>query len=152
MGEDLPSNGQERFTSVVVAGLAVTFPLADVVQGWHLSAVAGPVLHSTWSGRALAVSASMPALLLCIFPRGEHLVLALQESCLIAFLTSSSVRGLLKSLLVFTRVSLAMALSLISTGRFSTWLKWSAHLSRICFFSVSSCVPSAVRRGEEPED
>ena len=43
MGKDLPSIGQERDTSVVVAGLAVTFPLVGVDQGgifqllWGLS-------------------------------------------------------------------------------------------------------------------
>ncbi len=46
---------------------------------WHLSAVAGPVLHSTSSGRALVsfcINAGPPFLYIS---RGEHLVLALSS-------------------------------------------------------------------------
>ena len=45
-----------------------------------------------------------------------------------------------------------MASSFMAEGRLSTLLKCSAHRSRICFFSVSRVDPSAVRRGDDPDN
>ena len=46
----------------------------------------------------------------------------------------------------------AMASALIDEGLFRTLLKCSAHLSRIAFLSVSRVVPSALSRGDVPDD
>ncbi len=76
-GEDLPSNGQDRYTSVVVAGLAVTFPLVDVDQG----GIFQPLRDLSFTPHGLEelcqfLPQCRPSCFVH-FPRGEHLVLAL---------------------------------------------------------------------------
>ena len=64
--------------------------------------------------------------------------------CLIALLTSSLEGGMPSSWLVASCGRRAIAFSLIAAGLFSMLSKCSAHLSRICFLSVSRVEPSAL--------
>ena len=45
-----------------------------------------------------------------------------------------------------------MASLLMDEGRFRTLLKCSAHRTRIFSLSVNSVFPSALKRGDDPED
>ena len=45
-----------------------------------------------------------------------------------------------------------MASLLMDEGRFRTLLKCSAHRTRISSLSVNRVFPSALRRGDDPED
>ena len=45
-----------------------------------------------------------------------------------------------------------MASLLMDEGQFRTLLKCSAHRKRIFSLSVNSVFPSALRRGDDPED
>ena len=45
-----------------------------------------------------------------------------------------------------------MASLLMDEGRFRTLLKCSAHRTRIFSLSVNCVFPSALRRGDDPED
>ena len=69
----------------------------------------------------------------------------------IAFSTSLSIGRLASSSLIATWGKRAMASWLMLAGRFRTLWKCLAHRSKIWFLSVSNWVPSALRRGGEPE-
>ena len=70
------------------------------------------------------------------------------ESCLIAFLTSSSLGGLSRSVFVSTYCRREKDSALISGGLLSTPLKCSAHLFRMAVLSVISVVPSTLGKGD----
>ena len=73
-----------------------------------------------------------------------------QESCLIAFLTSSSAVRLSSSQFGYTWGRRAMAFTFAEAGWLRALLKCSAHLSKIC--SCQHLSPTALRRGEDPAD
>ena len=74
------------------------------------------------------------------------------ESCLIAFLTSSSLGGLSRSVFVSTCGMRAIASALISAGLLRTALKYSAHLFRMAGLSLVSVVPSTLSNGDVLDD
>ena len=74
------------------------------------------------------------------------------KSCLIAFLTSSPLGGLSRSVFVSTCGRRAIASALISAGLLRTALKCSTHLFRMAGLSVISVVPSALSNGDVLDD
>ena len=95
-----------------------------------------PILYIDWNS-SVSFSASWLRHLLCTPQQfSTHLW---QFHCLSEFLFCGQI------------VKVLIALPLIWAGWLRTWFKRSAYLSKICFLSVSSWVPSALRRGEEPE-
>ena len=98
-----------------------------------------PALYLDWNS-SVSFSASWLRHLLCTLQQGFCLVLALcQFHCLSEFLFCGQL------------VKVLIALSLISAGWLRSSSKRSAYLSKMCLLSVSGWVPSALRRGEEPE-
>ena len=74
------------------------------------------------------------------------------DSCLTAFLTSSSLGGLSRSVFVSTCGRRAIASALISADLLRTALKCSAHLFRMAGLSVISVVPSTLSNGDVLDD
>ena len=74
------------------------------------------------------------------------------ESCLIAFLTSSSLGGLSRSVFVSTCGRREIASALISAELLRTAPKCSAHLFRMAGLSVISVVPSTLSNGDVLDD
>ena len=74
------------------------------------------------------------------------------ESCLIAFLTSSSLGGLSRSVFVSTCGRRAIASALISAGLLRSGLKCPAHLFRMAVLSVISVVTSTLSNGDVLDD
>ena len=74
------------------------------------------------------------------------------ESCLIAFLTSSSLGGLSGSVFVSTCGMRTIASTLISAGLLRASLKCSAHLFRMAVLSLISVVPSTFSNGDVLDD
>ncbi len=152
-GQDLACYGQKGDSTVAVAGLAVSFALVNV-DGcgipeflWQLVLVPHCFVQSfqlVSDGRTTGlVNLSRNG----VGPGAFPLVI-----CLIALLTSSLEGGISRYWFAASCGRRAMASSLIAAGRLSTMLKCSAHLSRICFLSEIRVEPSALSRGEDPED
>ena len=74
------------------------------------------------------------------------------DSCLIAFLNSSSLGGLSRSVFVSTCGRRAIASVLTSACLLRTALKCSAHLFRMAGLSVISVVPSTLSNGDVLDD
>ena len=74
------------------------------------------------------------------------------EGCLIAYLTSSSLRGMSRSVFVSACGRRAIASVLISADLLRTALKCSAHLFRMAVLSVMSVVPSTLSNGDVLDD
>ena len=132
----LPCYGQERDSSVVVKKLAISlfveaddgriFELLRITSSSHLRQKRSVNFCSSVSPPCLYTSAGMAS---------AHWPLPV-ESSLIAFLTSSSLGGLFRSVLVSTCGRRAIASALISACLLRTALKCSAHLIRMAGLSV----------------
>ena len=132
-------SGRRHWARCWMRGLSITrqaiaFPLASFNCCGTF-----PALYLDWNS-SVSFSASWLRHLLCTLQQGLCLVLALCKfHCLSEFLFCGQL------------VTVLIALSLIWAGWLRSSSKRSAYLSKMCLLSVRGWVPSALRRGEEPE-
>ena len=137
----LPCYGQERDSSVVVTKLAISL-FVEADDGRIFELLRYNFLIHIWQKRSVNFCSSVsPPCLYTSAGMASAPGAFPVESCLIAFLTSSTLGGLSRSVFVSTYGRRAIASALISADLLRTALKCSAHLFRMAGFVSDKCCP-----------